>query len=147
MKNFRQIFLLYTFLLILFPLPAFASEANVVVHTNSNFTNSSTSISNSHTHIKIETNGVVKECDSDNGDCTHMESDDGTSKVEVDSDKLKISPTIKVTTITPIVESTKSAGAILERTKKEIREKEENWLQKLEAFFKNFFEKFKFKLY
>lgn len=60
-------------------------EASAKVNISNNFNTSSTATGNStsNTKIRIETDGEVKEYESNNGEDVNMESSDGTSKVTI----------------------------------------------------------------
>ncbi len=149
MKNLRQIFLLVTVVSLLPLNTVFAESSNVNVVTNSNTTSTSNSTVTSNTHIRIETNGVVKECDSRKGeDCTHMESDDGSSTVNVNSKTSGNHIEIEDdnTDVTPAPHSSNSAKTLKSEQKKIIKEQEPSLIEEIKDFFKSIFETLKLKL-
>ena len=61
------------------------STSNVQIHNSVNASNTSSSTNNTSTHIRIETNGQVKEYDSSQPGDVNIQSDDGTSQVHVNN--------------------------------------------------------------
>ena len=147
MKNYRQIFLVFTLIIALSTTTAFASTSEVTVNNSINSTSSTTSTVSNNTHIRIETNGVVKECDSKNGDCSHMESDDGSSKVRINNNTVgtTIEPTTAEESVTPTPHASDSARTIISEQKKQLHEQEKTFLQEIEDFFKKLFSSLKLK--
>lgn len=148
MKNYRQIFLLFPIVSLLSPSISYASESQVSVQSTINSTSTSSTVNTGNTHIRIETNGVVKECDSKNGDCTHMESDDGSSKVQVNNNTLGTSTidTEDEITVSPNPHSSNSAKTIISEQKKLQKAQQHTFLEEIEDFFKSIFDALKFKL-
>lgn len=147
MKNYRQIFLILSFVFLSSAVPS-SADTSVSVNSVTNTSNTSSNTVTGNTHIRIETNGVVKECDSKNGDCSYMQSDDGSSKVEVNNNSTAtafIAPTHTKVSTTPAPAGTNSANVIVKEKGKELKEKQLTFIQEIENFFKNLFEKLKLK--
>jgi hypothetical protein len=97
MKKGRQVFLLVVTLLATTALPVSAdstvnissnttgSNSHVEVHDTTNTTNTNTSENSGYTSVRIETNGNVKTYESDTPGSVHIESDDGTAKVDINN--------------------------------------------------------------
>jgi len=137
MKNSRQIFLILVIFFFSFSFSSFASTATVNVQSITNSSSNSTTTTTGNTHIRIETNGVVKECDSKNGDCTYLESDDGSSKVNVNSGSF-VSPTV-----IPTPFAANSALTAISEEKKSVKENELSFFQEIKDFIKSIFETLK----
>lgn len=159
-----QVFLSVSFLVLLTQGSTFA-ETSVDISNNSNGSNSSVNISNTvnststntsssttKTNIRIETNGKVKTYESDNAGSVHIESDDGTAKVDINNNNVKGAATQN--TVTPsgtfdeknaTSEAAKNTNKAAEKVKK-IKETQKNFFERLEAYLKDLFSKFPFKL-
>lgn len=143
MKNFRQIFLIVAILSFSSSIPSFASTATVNVQSTTNTSSNSTTTTTGSTHIRIETNGVVKECDSKDGDCTYMESDDGSSKVNINNGSVAKPTSVSEVkeTVTPTPLASNSAKTIISQEKKIIQEQEEHSIiQEIKDFIKGILE-------
>lgn len=124
------------------------STSNVEIHNSVNTSSSSTSNSSNHTSVRIETNGKVKTYESDSGGSVHMESDDGSSKVDINNGSLKgtnttvaPSPTVSATT-SAMQEQKDKINKASEEAKRKIEEmklKNQDLFTRLEDFFKNLF--------
>lgn len=149
MKNYRQIFLAIPIFLLLSTTPSYGASSEVKVNSVTNTSSASTNSTSGNTHIRIETNGIVKECDSKNGDCSHLESEDGSSKVDVNNNSIetsKIRAADAETISAPTPTGTKSASTFQANEKKEKKvDKPLNIFDEIEQFFKSFFEKLKIK--
>lgn len=69
------------------------ASATVEVNNSFNSTNSTNSTNTTKTNIRIESNGEVKEYNSDSGEDVVIESSDGNSKVRINNDNTVISAT------------------------------------------------------
>ena len=144
MKNFRQIFLIIPILVLANPFFSYASESTVSVQSITNSSSNSNSVVAGNTHIRIETNGVVKECDTKNGDdCTHMESDDGSSTVNVNNNSSNKNTEIdddKDDVLIPTPHASSAAKIALIEQKKIIKEQQHSFIEEIKVFFKSIFE-------
>jgi len=116
------------------------SHTSVSVTNNVNSTSNSTTTSNSKTHVRIETNGEVKEYNSENGGSVHIESDDGTAKVNINNNGSTSNDTDE-----EMENGTKSAEEIEKVLRQgvdeqgETQDEQKNFFEKLKDFLKNLF--------
>lgn len=111
-------------------------NASATVKVENSFNSTSSNTTTSHTSVKIESDGEVKEYNSDSLDDVEMESSDGNSKVSI-----KNSGNTDLTS-TPSPEIEKKDVKTTEDVKKEINEtqnKEEGIFEKVKEFITNLF--------
>lgn len=111
------------------------ASATVNVQNSFNSSNSNSNTVDSHTKIRIETDGEVKEYESNSGDDIVMESSDGSSKVTI-----KNNGTAGIT-VTPGEEIEEITAKTTEEVKKEIDEvekKQETLFEKIKEAVVNF---------
>ena len=87
---------------------------------------------------------LVKECDTKNGDdCTHMESDDGSSTVNVNNNSSNKNTEIdddKDDVLIPTPHASSAAKIALIEQKKIIKEQQHSFIEEIKVFFKSIFE-------
>jgi hypothetical protein len=165
MKKSRQIFLLVILLSTITSLTAYAdssvnisnnstgSNSHVEIHSTTN--TSDVSNSTGHTSVRIETNGNVKTYDSDNPGSVHLESDDGTSKVDINngnsadtSQENYQTPSVTSTQKQEITETQKKIEAAQEKVKEKLavgQQKQKSFITRIEDFFHQLLLSFGFK--
>jgi hypothetical protein len=130
-----------------------SSTVNIVNNVNSTNSTNSTSQTSGHTSIRIETNGNVKTYESDTPGSVHLQSDDGTSTVDIDNNtgssnsnsenKTSVSNNINVKTDTSTNSARDKEKMEKQKNKDEDLKKEtaqkENIFQRIVDFFKNLF--------
>lgn len=114
------------------------AHANVNVQSNFNSTNNSTTTNATSTKIRIESNGEVKEYESNETGEIHIESSDGNSKVTV-----KNGAGTNSTSLTPLpTDADHNTTHDAKQTEKEIedlKEKQRNFFEKIAESIRNFF--------
>lgn len=162
MKNGRQVFLFILLPLFLAPGMTYAetsvnisnngsgASSDVEIHNSINSSNSSSNTSNSHTSVRIETNGVVKTYESDNGGSVHIESDDGTAKVNINNNNSTVTPKVKENEVvgsSEAREKLKIADQKLNAQKTEFQKSQKSFFQKIGDYLKSMFSHFSFKFW
>ena len=110
------------------------TSANVNVQNSFNSSTTSTNTTTSHTKVRIETNGEVKEYESNNGGDVHMESSDGSSKVNI-TNKGTVTKEEKEKIEMEKKEATEEAKKKVET----VKEQQKDFFKKLEEWIKDFF--------
>lgn len=118
------------------------TKTNVEINTNTNSSENSTN--NSHTKVRIESNGKVTTYESDKPENIDLQSEDGTAKVSIKNAPTGVNPTGTVSATEKskeeIRERLKKAKEEAERKIEEAKEEQKNILDKIRDFLSQFFE-------
>jgi DNA-binding protein YbaB len=118
------------------------SSATVNVQNSFNSTSNSTNTTTSNTKVRIETNGEVKEYESSSGEDVHMESEDGTSKVNITNKGTKVTTTASPTAMMDEEKIEEKVNKATEEAKEKVekaKSEQKDFFKKFEDWIKNFF--------
>ncbi len=115
------------------------ASAKVSIQNNFNSTGTSTNTVDTHTKVRIETNGEVNEYESSNGEDVTIESSNGNAKVNITNKSNTSPPPSTLGAQEKNSDATKTAAQNNERKNQSLKEKQKDFFEKLEELIRNFF--------
>lgn len=115
------------------------ASAKVSIQNNFNSTGTSTNTVDTHTKVRIETNGEVKEYESTDGKDVTIESSDGSSKVNITNKSNTTPPPSTLGAQEKNNDATRQATQNAEKKTQSLKEKQKDFFEKLEELIRNFF--------